>query len=61
MLAPISKTFGRDKMTSVEPILDSLYTLLLNYDLLKYRFECLDRLNVDLIRSERAKQIEFML
>jgi DNA invertase Pin-like site-specific DNA recombinase len=58
-LAEIST--GRQTDTAIEPIIDSLYTVLLNYNQLHTRLVDLNHLTSDLIKSERATTTLFLL
>lgn len=53
--------FGRQNSTVIEPILDSLYNLLLNYQLLQRKLTNLDQLVSDLIKPERVMKMDFLL
>jgi hypothetical protein len=58
-----SKDFehGRSTDTANEPILTSLYTLLLNYNLLRSKITDLNKLIADLIKPERVTANQFLL
>jgi hypothetical protein len=52
---------GRTADTAIEPIVESLYNLLLNYKLLKTKLTNLNQLTADLIKSDRATATQFLL
>lgn len=52
---------GRSTDTTNEPILEALYNLLLNYNLLRSKLTNLNQLVADLIKSERATKTLFLL
>ncbi len=53
--------FGRSSDTANEPILEALYNLLLNYNLLRSKLTNLNQLVADLIKSERVTKTLFLL
>lgn len=53
--------YGRSTDTAIEPVLDTLYSLLLNYKLLRSKFTDLNKLVADLIKPERAVVTQFLL
>lgn len=52
---------GRSTSTAIEPMLDALYALLLNYQLLRTKLSDLNQLVADLVKSERALNTDFLL
>ena len=52
---------GRSTDTANEPILDALYSLLLNYKTLKNRLSDLKELIATLVKPETALNREFLL
>lgn len=52
---------GRKAVTAIEPALDPLYNLLLNYKVLKSKLTDLHVLIGDLIKPERALETQFLL
>ena len=52
---------GGQFSTATEPILETLYTLLLNYPILKEKVNRLNRLVEDLIKPARALETQFLL
>lgn len=52
---------GRSTSTAIEPVLDTLYNLLLNYQLLRSRLTDLNQLIADLVRPERVATNQFLL
>jgi DNA invertase Pin-like site-specific DNA recombinase len=52
---------GRTTDTAIEPTLETLYNLLLNYKLLRSKLSDLNKLVGDLIKSERATSTQFLL
>lgn len=52
---------GRSTDTANEPVLETLYNLLLNYKLLRSKLTDLSQLVTDLIKSERATETQFLL
>ncbi|MDQ5958298.1 MAG: hypothetical protein QG562_116 [Patescibacteria group bacterium] len=54
-------SFGRHKSTVVEPILEALYELLLNYPRLKNRINKTQILLNNLVKPESVKTLQFLL
>lgn len=52
---------GRNTDTANEPVLDTLYNLLLHYKLLLSKLTDLNQLVADLIKPERAVETQFLL
>lgn len=52
---------GRQTMTSIEPILEALHHLLLNYDNIKQKLKRINTLVNDFAYSERASEMSFLL
>jgi hypothetical protein len=52
---------GRTTVTAVEPTTESLYNLLLHYEVLKTKLVCLNQLIADLPKPERATEMRFLL
>lgn len=48
-------------MTSIEPILEALHHLLLNYDNIKQKLKRINTLINDFAYSERASEMSFLL
>lgn len=55
------KYAGRSTDTVNEPVLDTLYNLLLHYKLLLSKLTDLNQLVADLIKPERAVETRFLL
>jgi hypothetical protein len=53
--------YGRSTDTANEPILETLYNLLLQYKLLRSKLSDLNQLVADLIKPERAVDTQFLL
>lgn len=53
--------FGRQTRTTIEPVLDSLYNLLLNYNLLRSKLTDLNEIVANLIKPERVVSNDFLL
>jgi len=52
---------GRQTRTAIEPVLDSLYNLLLNYNLLRSKLTDLNELVANLVKPERVVANDFLL
>lgn len=55
------QAFARSTHTANEPMLDTLYNLLLHYKLLLSKLTDLNQLVADLIKPERAVETQFLL
>ena len=53
--------FGRSTDTAIEPVLETLYNLLLQYKTFKTKLTDLNQLVADLIKPERAVETQFLL
>jgi hypothetical protein len=53
--------YGRRTVTSNEPILTTLHTLLLNYSNIKSRLDTLNLIITDFAMSERASKMQFLM